>query len=232
MKLLLNLTVIAVLILFAVNSSAQTFGVKGGLSLAKMLMENSNRTYSSEILKRPGFQFGPIVDLPLDNVVSFETGLLLTGKGFRYSTRRNPGMYESDAILNTNLLYLDIPLTLKITIDLDDSKLFGVFGPYVGVGLKGTVKCNGDCSQDEENIEFGSEEDLKRIDTGINIGAGVEISPFQIGATYSLGLANLSTNTNDRSEKVKNRVWLVTVTLRFGKCRAEKDQIPSDLSYL
>jgi len=200
--------------------------------LAKMLVENLNRTYSNEILKRPGFQFGPIVDLPMDKVVSFETGLLLTGKGFRYSTRRNPGMYESDAILNTNLLYLDIPLTLKITIDLDDSKLFSVFGPYVGVGLKSTVKCNGDCSKGKEDIEFGSEEDLKRIDTGINMGAGVEITPFQIGVTYSLGLANLSTNTNDRSEKVKNRVWLVTVTLRFGKRRAEKDQIPSDLSYL
>ncbi len=156
MKLLLNLTVIAMLILFAVNSSAQTFGIKGGLSLAKMLMENRNRTYSSEILKRPGFQLGPIVDLPMGKVVSFETGLLLTGKGFRYSTRRNPRMYESDAILNTNLLYLDIPLTLKITIDLDDSKLFGVFGPYVGVGLKGAAKCNGDCKVVEKDIKFGS----------------------------------------------------------------------------
>jgi len=224
----LTLPAIIVFVLFAPDTHAQIFGIRTGLSLSTMLMKNSDLTYSDKLSKRQGFQFGPIVDLPMEKMVSFETGLLFTGKGFKLNNKRDQ-LNTSDDVLKANLLYLDIPLTLKLTVDLSDSKLFGVFGPYVGIGLKGTAKCDGDCSKDKEDIKFGNDEDIKRMDAGLTMGAGVEITPLQISGTYNVGLANLSTNTYDPSEKVKNRVWMIAITLRFGNHRKDKNekQLPS-----
>ncbi len=220
-----NLTIRAIiaLLLFATNSYSQIFGIRAGVSFSTMFMENSDKTYSNDFSKRPGFQFGPIVDLPMGKVVSFETGLLLTGKGFTLNNKTNP-LYASNAVIKTNLLYLDIPFTLKFTTELDDSKIFGVFGPYVGIGLNGVAKCYDDCRKDREDIKFGDDEDLKGMDAGITFGAGIEITPLQISATYNAGLANLSTTTYDPSEKVKNRVWIIAVTLRFGSHKKIKNE--------
>jgi outer membrane protein W len=96
-----------------------------------------------------------------------------------------------------------------------------VFGPYVGIGLsgkmKGEVSIDGETTSQEIDIEWGSDiasSDLKRMDFGLIIGAGVELNSIQIGLNYSLGLANISPQTN---VKIRNRVLGISVGYRFGK---------------
>jgi outer membrane protein W len=98
-----------------------------------------------------------------------------------------------------------------------------VFGPYVGIGLsgkmKGEVSIDGETTSQEIDIEWGSDiasSDLKRMDFGLIIGAGVELNSIQIGLNYSLGLANISPQTN---VKIRNRVLGISVGYRFGKKR-------------
>ena len=105
--------------------------------------------------------------------------------------------------------YVEIPLNLAYKYDLGVVKLFGQAGPYAGVGVSAKMKSG----SEEETFDFGSDPDqLKRIDYGVNFGAGVEIKKLIIGVNYGLGLANMS---NDTDETMKNGVLSVSAGLWF-----------------
>ncbi|MBT8220056.1 MAG: PorT family protein [Bacteroidia bacterium] len=121
-----------------------------------------------------------------------------------------------------NLIYLDIPLTVRASFDIRGAKIYSVFGPYVGMGLSGKIKTEssymGETEKDQEDINWGNNEDdgdLKRLDFGLTIGTGVEINAIQIGISYSLGLANIS-NFADDGTKISNRVLAISAGYNFG----------------
>ena len=200
--------------LLSIKANAQTFGVKGGLNLSNMLEKDDDDTYSDDYKMNPGFHIAGTVDIPISTVLSFESGLLFTTKGFRI---------EEDSIkVKTNLYYIDIPLTVKASLPLSEGlKIFGAVGPYVGIGLSGkviaTVEYQGDEETDEEAVKWGSDEDsddLKRLDYGLTFGGGVEINALMLGISYDLGLANIATHQED-GYTTKNRVLKFSVGYRF-----------------
>ncbi len=203
------------------ESFAQTFGVKAGLNLADMLMKDDDETYSEDFKMNPGFHLGLTAEFPLTDMVSFEPGLLLSTKGFKMSGEETfmgeTFKYEG----KMNLFYLDIPLTAKAYFDIEGTRIYGVFGPYLGMGLSGKSKSevtyNGEKETEEEDIKWGSDEDddLKRLDFGLSVGAGFEIKSIQIGLSYNLGLANISTYT-DEGFKINNRVLGISIGYKFG----------------
>lgn len=62
---------------------------------------------------------------------------------------------------------------------------YGLFGPYVGLALSSKDKYSGNfessAGMSEYNNKIGnSSGDLKRMDFGVAMGAGVEINKFQL----------------------------------------------------
>ena len=219
MKNFTKYSLIVFISLFCLQSNAQTFGLKGGLNLANMLEKDDDDTYSNDYKMNPGFHIGATVDLPFNDFLSFESGLLLTTKGMTYEDE----IMGVDVSAKANLYYLDIPLTLKASYDLSDGlKMFGAVGPSVGVGLSGKMKVTaeyqGETETEEEDIKWGNDEDnddLKRLDLGLTFGGGVEINAIQIGISYDLGLSNISAY-QDYGATSKNRVLKFSVGYRFG----------------
>ena len=217
MKNLITLFVLALALVLTMTaeSFAQSFGVKAGLNLSTMLSKNDKRTFSDDFKMKPGFHIGVTAEFPIDEMFSFETGLLLSTKGYKIS--------KEDYKQKVNINYLDIPLTGKASFDIADTKVYGLFGPYIGMGLSGKLKFEeidfGETHTGEDNIDWGSDKelsDMKRLDFGITVGVGVEINSFQIGLSYNLGLANISPST-DGGSKVNNRVLGLSVGYKFGK---------------
>jgi len=146
--------------------------------------------------------------------------LLLSTKGTKTSTKEtNTGVIiESKGSLN--LVYLDIPLTAKAYYNIGASKIYGVFGPYIGFGLSGKskseIKIIGVTETDEQDVNWGSgdSDDLKRLDYGLTVGAGMEFNSFLIGLSYNLGLANISAVTDD-GQKIKNKVFGLSIGYKF-----------------
>ena len=223
MKYLVKLFLVVIAFTMATDELfAQNFGLKGGLNLSNMLMKDDDDTYSDDYKMKPGFHVGATAEFPLSEMFSFETGLLLSTKGFQISEEETEmgETYKMEGKLN--LLYLDIPLTGKAKFDVGGAKIYGVFGPYVGMGLSGKSKYeatyDGETETEEEDIEWGSDEDesdLKRLDFGLTMGAGVEINSIQIGLSYNFGLANISPYT-EGGTKVNNRVLGLSVGYKFG----------------
>jgi hypothetical protein len=213
MKNLIKIFVFVLVLAMSSESFAQIFRAKAGLNLSTMLYKDDDGVYSDELKMKHGFLLGATAEFPIDEMFSFETGLLISTKGFKY---------DEDYVQKLNLTYLNVPLTGKAWFDVGGTKLYGLFGPYVGVGVGGKWKSedngNGEMGTDEDKVEWGSdaeESDFKRFDFGLTIGAGVEISAIQIGLSYDLGLANISPDT-ENGNKVHTRALALSVGYKFG----------------
>ena len=193
----------------ATASSAQTFGVKAALNFATMTVKDNDETYSDVYTMRPGFQIGATAEMPIAKKLSFETGLLLSSKGFKYDFQ--------DVKSKMSLLYAEIPLTLKVSFPINAvGSLYGVFGPFIGIGLTGKTKGETETT----DVSWGNDKeknDLKRLDFGLTVAFGGEIkSMITYGMFGSFGLANISPNT-DNGSKISNRVVGIFMGYKFGK---------------
>ncbi len=203
------------------RGSVVQFGVKAGLNLSNMLDKDDVYTYSDDYKMKPGFHVGATVNIPLTDLLSFETGLIFDTKGYKITET----IYETDTTVGiearatANICYLDIPLTIRASYDLgNDLILFGAFGSYLGIGLTGKYKVKfsylNQTAEEEEKIAWG--DGAKRLDFGLTFGGGIEISVFQIGVSYDLGLTSIAYET-DGGYIAKNRVLRLSFAYIIGK---------------
>lgn len=203
-------------------SFAQMFGVKAGFNLSNVLEKDDNRTYSDDYKMNPGFHAGLTMDVPLVSVLSFETGLLVSTKGYRVDKAVVMAGVPLNMKGSVTTFYLEIPLTAKASFDVGDVKIYGAFGPYVGLGLTGKTKMefsrNGSSFEETRDIDWGTDQfndDLMRWDFGLTAGTGVEFGPMQVGLSYGFGLVNISPYDNN-GYRLNNRVLGLSVGYRFG----------------
>jgi opacity protein-like surface antigen len=205
MKIFVKILIVAMMLSASANTFAQVLGVKAGLNLSNVLAKDDNKTYSDDNKMKPGFHLGVTAEIPFEEMFSFETGLLFTQKGYKYESSFMGTTYEG----TLNLNYIEIPLNGKVSYDMGSAKIYGLLGPYVGFGLSGKYK-----NDDEDSkVDWGSDEDeddFKRLDFGLNVGAGVEIDALTVGISYGLGLANISPYS-DGGYKVNNRVLAISI---------------------
>jgi len=199
----------------ASTSFAQTFALRGGLNLANMKLEAEGEE-SPDTEMSPGFHVGGIVEIPLSEVFAIETGLLLSTKGLKQE-ETDPNFGTSKFVITT--YNLDIPITAKAYVNAgSEIKIYFNLGTYLGYGLSGKFKEEYNGTTDEDDIEMGSDpetDDMKRFDFGLLGGAGIEFKSFQLGAAYSLGLADLFTDP-DFGLKMYNRVLAISVGYKFA----------------
>ena len=210
-----KLFIIVVAFTMTTKSFAQVkYGVKAGLNLANMLEKDYDETYSEDYSMKIGFHLGGTAEIPISEKFSVQPGLLFSTKGFKMKIEGLDGFFE-DMNINVNLNYLEIPINAIYKIELGSSKLCINTGPYLGYALSGKVSYD----EDSESIDIGSsdDDDLKALDYGFNIGAGIEINDaITIGLQYGLGLGNLSIDT-DNGYKLNNRVIGISVGYMFGQ---------------
>jgi hypothetical protein len=217
MKTLLRLLLVVIVMGLTNPGFTQNFGIKAGLNLSNMLVKDDDERYSDDLNILPGFQVGATVEFPIKDMFGIETGILVSTKGFKYDED------ELGYAGGTTLYYIDIPINGKAYFDVGDVKIYGAFGPYIGIGIYGQTKAKysygGDTQTEKQDIKWGKdddEDDLRRIDMGLSFGAGVEVSSFVFGIAYELGLANISSYISDGA-KMKNRSFGITVGLKFGE---------------
>jgi len=203
------------------------FGVKGGLNIANITVTDAgdiddNRSITS-------FNVGGYVDMPLAPVFSLQAGLMVTGKGSKYTwgDKSSSNWVE----VKTNPIYLELPVNAVGKIPLGENfKLIVGAGPYLAMGIGGKYSTNGQLLgsdfSDDKSIEFGDDKPdnngsqgqgtLKRFDFGLNFLAGLELGHFTVNANYGLGLTNMNPGSdNDQGDKYKNRVFSVSVGFLF-----------------
>jgi hypothetical protein len=200
---------LAICLMFAVtNMQAQIkFGPKVGLNLSTMTLKSGGVSYDPKTVV--GFNVGVVSEITLSDNLSLQPAVLYSTKGSKYSITFLQVAEEYEITPS----FIEIPVNVVYKFDLGAAKLFLNAGPYVAYGIGGKIKGGGE----SDNIIFGTKEsdDMKPLDFGLNVGAGVEIANLLISANYGLGLANLSPTTTDNTE-MKIKVIGFSVAYLFG----------------
>ena len=126
------------------------------------------------------------------------------------------------ASAKVNLFYLDIPVYGKLYADVGQTRIYGMAGPYIGIGLGGKTKVEGsgggESYNEESSIEWGSDEtdDLKRVGLGLAVGGGIEVNSFLFEFTSHFGLNNISPQA-DYDIVARNRAFMFSLGYKFHK---------------
>jgi hypothetical protein len=202
-------------------------------------------SYDGDI--RYGTCFGLILEgtLPVKNLF-YESGVYYAQKGadatIDYTLSGNPdGLAGIQTRKDERLGYIGIPFNVKYKIPLKHCpmKIYFSGGGYFDIGIEGWRKYeyNYTFAEIVENpsmiypslvnsdINFGSGDDAayKRIDMGINLGAGVEVlDHVMLGFNYAIGLNDIRNDnykpgifTDSYFTSEKNRSWSLYLAYLF-----------------
>lgn len=187
-------------LLFAGLAQAQTstnpsFGIKGGLNIAKFAGDpDPNSEFNT------GFSAGLFMNIPVSSGFSFEPSLEFSQKGAEYTS--------GNTEFKTKISYIDLPLMARY----DASSSFGLFaGPQVSFFMDQESKVvTGNSSSTFE----GSNESYRKSLAGAKVGASYNFGSVMLNASYATDFQNLyKDNTGNRD--LKNQVINLGLAYRF-----------------
>jgi hypothetical protein len=204
--------------------------LRAGINLANVSVTDNGRVDQANSLT--SFQVGFIGDMKVGTgMVSFQPGLLFTGKGSKIQNG-NPGEigYYKQV---SNPYYIEVPLNLVFKAPIGaGNKFFAGAGPYIAVGVSGKTKTEGSAIVNvngERNIEFSNDDPttfnqeegtgygvLRRFDYGLNGTTGIEGKSIVLAVNYGLGLAKLQSGSNSgKDNNDKHRVLSFTLGFKL-----------------
>jgi len=194
MKRVFFVTALSMGVFFAHAQRTHTdaaFGVKGGLNVSNVSVENSTNPDS-----KVSVNLGIFAHVHLDRMVAFQPELLFSGQGFKQTI--------SGVDVTTSLNYITLPILLQLMAG--DGFRFET-GPQPGILVSAHDKANGNSSD--------AKDDFKSADFSWVFGVGyIGHAGFGVDARYNLGLSNI----NDvSSTKVHNRVFAIGVFYQFRR---------------
>jgi hypothetical protein len=193
-------------------SQAQEVSLVGGMNFSSLLIRDDDEviTDEPEVKSRFGGHVGALVDVKISGGLSLETGLLLSTKGNRFKEKEDGDKY----LVRANIAYLELPITAKYGFTIKEKfKVYGIAGPVLGFALRGVYKDiaieDGEKDFEGYNLSIGNDptdDDIKRLDFGIMVGAGVQYDRFRLGMFYNHGLMNISP-FDENGYREKNRAF-------------------------
>jgi hypothetical protein len=206
-----RIVVIAIFLLTSgLYANAQVlYGVKIGGGLAYQGITGTDILSASSIKT---FNATAIAQIPLQDDIWLSGGVGFAGKG---------SVVYNDALTTTmHLSYIEVPVNIlrKFTFTSLGKFYLGA-GGYVAAGIAGKLDYETPGSNTGDKVKFGAENDLKKIDAGLNFLTGFEFRnklTFNIG--YTVGLNNIASHPQQDSgtSVVKNRVFSVGLGYLFS----------------
>jgi hypothetical protein len=219
---------IAFSLLISIATVSRSQILRGGLNFANVTITNDGDIDENKMLS--SFQVGLTGDIKILPILSFQPGILFTGKGSKTSSGdpNGPTYYSA----TTNPWYIEVPANFVLKT-IGPIKFFAGAGPYVAVGIAGKNKVDGkflgSTFHSEENIRWSNDDPstlnyeegagygiMKRFDYGANVLAGIQITKLIFGLNYGIGLAKLQSGSNSQADdQNKHRVLTLYVGIKL-----------------
>lgn len=195
------------------TASAQTtfsLGVRGGLNRALTTLADASNPagtitqFSADKSAIFAWQAGLVLEVKFGKL-ALQPALLFSQKGEKFITSTaTPGVVWTATTTTTSTNrynWLEVPVNLVYTSHGDHGWQL-LAGPYVAVAVGGRQRGSTTyfpgptavpvtASEFDNKILYGSQYNTRRLDAGLNFGLGYRQGPWQVQATYSLGLLNL-----------------------------------------
>ena len=183
-----------VLVLFAPAEDKKFhIGLRGGMNYSFPSMDKNTGDNFGNIVS---FHVGPAIDYRLHQNFALQGALLFSGKGF---TNDN---HFDDYDMHANAYYLDIPIEAAyIPVNTDNLQLRIFAGPYVAIGLTGTIK-----DERYHDFDYSFFDKYNNFDYGLSAGVGLMFARhITVSAGYQHGF----------DSKYKNRCLTASVGYMF-----------------
>jgi hypothetical protein len=215
MKSRILFTVISVVFLAMciTETSAQEITLLAGPTFSKVKSNDGvvgSEEYSGG--RKAGINFGVLAGFEVYKNIQIQSGLMLVTKGYKIKEE-----YSSDlsSFELNRLTYLEVPILAKYSYEIiDDLKVFGAFGPAIGIAIGGKwieydIENGKKIEEEEYKIRFGkssgSDVYYKRLDLGLLMQAGVSYKNINALLFVRPGLNNFL--ADDEGFYFKNRVF-------------------------
>lgn len=217
MKKLLILSAIAITTFPAFSQEKKVrnvdYTIKSGLMFSRFLYEN--KSDQTTIKSNTGFYVSVLAEMPLYKKLSLNPGVSLVGKG-------NQAVLNNTYIEYTDLIYLEVPVNLIAKFDVGPGKVIVGAGPYLGVGLNGSivkryaVSTNTTTPDETKDINFSNTAgEFQTVDFGLNFLLGYRFKGgIGVNGGYSLGMVDAKHNTTT-GQKIRNSGYSVGLSFMF-----------------
>jgi Outer membrane protein beta-barrel domain len=187
-------------------SQKSRVGVTGGVSIVNMRGTANGKGVDGKTKTVP--TFGLIVDVPIQDHLCFQPGLLYVQKG-KEEDQTIGGIKQT---LTTALRYAELQLNFLYKMEGHAENLFVGAGPALSINLPSKFVTEIGGQKTETDITFGNEnENLRGFDFGANFLAGIRSSGgFIFSFNYTLGLRNLVPGGSN-TDKIKNSCFGIRV---------------------
>lgn len=203
--------------------------VKAGVNLANISVDKDGNVDDARGIA--SFHAGLQADLPITKFFAVQPGVFFTGKGSKIESGNTSG--DNWIRSSTRPYYIEVPVNAVIKLPLgDESSFFFGAGPYLGIGVSGKNKIEGEILgvgfSRTENIKFSDDDPftsgeegsgygiMRRFDYGLNGTVGVQSKFALFSVNYGLGLAKLQSGTSSSENELgKHRVLSFTVGFKL-----------------
>jgi len=198
--------VAAAILIVPQSALAQQVGVKAGVNFASLTPEEDEDPDTSRHVGPVG---GVWVRIAPSSRVSFQVEGLFSEKGVTFDA---PGFGVTGS-LDVRLRYIEIPLLARADFGASGSatRVFVVGGAAPAFKLSARAKAVADGEEQTRDID----DEFYSGDLGLVGGLGLEFGRALIEARYTHGLRHINTDDNGDEDRIKNRVFSVTVGFRF-----------------
>lgn len=196
-----------VLGLFTVAAKAQYLGIKGGMNLSNLNIDDVD-----DENMRVGYHFGAFFNLPISDAFAVQPEVLYSTKGAKADYNIDLGLLGSvDGNAQIKLDYIDVPLLGVFRVG-DNFELH--VGPYIGFLTNSKYKFEG-AAEAEGDLDSDS---FKNMDYGLVGGLALNFSALQVGARYSYGLQKIQDSSAAKAllGDAKNSYFQVFAAIRIG----------------
>lgn len=195
----------AVILVHPVSGFAQQVGIKAGINFASLTPEENE---DPDLSRRRGFVGGVWVRTTPVGRYSFQAEGLFSEKGVRFDATA----LGLDGEADVRFRYFEAPLLAHVDFgSTDASPRFFVVGG-IAPAVKLSARARAVFEGEEQTQDVGEQTEM--FDVGLVAGVGIAMGRAVIEARHTHGLMRTNTDHNEPNDRVRNRVFSVTIGVR------------------
>ncbi len=227
MKKLIAFILMFTMVTVSTNHIQAQPSIRAGINIASMSANATEKNYKDYANKSIlGYQAAIAFPIQITENVAIQPELVFIQKGGKTEYVSD----EKNKLVSTfTSNYIEVPLSLKLGLGNTSGEGIGFYvlgGPYVGLALNGKYKNEltvlGVSSNTTKTVDYSNDSNKeKRLDWGVNLGAGLSLGKMYLEGRYNLGINNLldsdasNANNNASAPYRRNRGIGLTVGIHF-----------------
>jgi hypothetical protein len=173
------------------NNPGPNFGVKGGINLSQLYVDQPNAEDES---MKVGVHFGLFGKIPLTNFLAFQPEMLYSNVGSKITY----GGSDLETLLGIepgevrfNLNYIQVPLGLAVNL----GPLSVHAGPYFSYLMSANVKNLETSDLNTTGLVELDTDDFNKLDYGLMGGVAIDVQNLTLGVRYNHGLREIGNSS-------------------------------------